>query len=56
MAQIVEIVKATGALQATREAAEEQARLAEGCLAALPASTYRDALLQLSADSVHRSS
>jgi len=56
MAQIVEIVKATGALQATREAAEEQARLAEACLAALPASTYRDALLQLSADSVHRSS
>ena len=38
------------------EAAEEQARLAEGCLAALPGSIYRDALLQLSADSVHRSS
>jgi len=56
MAQIVEIVRATGALQATREAAEAQARLAEGCLAALPASAFRDALLQLSADSVHRSS
>jgi octaprenyl-diphosphate synthase len=56
MAQIVEIVKSTGALQATREAAEAQARLAEGCLAALPASIYKDALLQLSADSVHRSS
>ncbi|WP_230180730.1 octaprenyl diphosphate synthase [Aquabacterium sp. CECT 9606] len=56
MAQIVDIVKTTGALQATREAAEEQARLAEGCLVALPGSVYRDALLQLSADSVHRSS
>ncbi|RZI82660.1 MAG: octaprenyl diphosphate synthase [Rubrivivax sp.] len=56
MAQIVEIVKATGALQATREAALAQARLAEGCLTALAPSVYRDALLQLSADSVHRSS
>ena len=56
MAQIVDIVKTTGALQATREAAEEQARLAEGFLAALPGSTYRDALGQLSAESVDRSS
>jgi octaprenyl-diphosphate synthase len=56
MAEIVEIVRATGALEATREAAREQAELAKGCLAALPASEWREALLELSFDSIHRSS
>jgi len=56
MAQIVEIVKATGALEATREAAQAQAELAKACLDVLPASDYREALLQLSLDSIHRSS
>ncbi|MGQ0595920.1 octaprenyl diphosphate synthase [Aquabacterium sp.] len=56
MAEIVAIVKATGALEATREAAQAQAELAKGCLDALPASEYREALLELSFDSIHRSS
>jgi octaprenyl-diphosphate synthase len=56
MPQIVEIVKATGALEATREAAQAQADQAQACLDKLPDSTYRDALLQLSVDSIHRSS
>lgn len=56
MAQIVEIVKATGALEATREAAQVQAEQAKACLDKLPASVHRDALLELSFDSIHRSS
>ncbi|MDE2402284.1 MAG: polyprenyl synthetase family protein [Burkholderiales bacterium] len=56
MGEIVEIVKATGALQATREAAQAQARLAQGHLDALEPSSYRDALLELALDSVSRSS
>ena len=56
MAEIVEIVKATGALQATREAAQAHAEQAQRCLQALPASPWREALLQLSFDSIHRSS
>lgn len=56
MAQIVEIVKRTGALDATREAAQAQADQAQRCLDALPASQWREALLQLSFDSIHRSS
>jgi octaprenyl-diphosphate synthase len=56
MAQIVEIVRATGALEATREAAQAQAEQAKACLSTLPASEYREALLQLSFDSIHRSS
>jgi len=56
MAQIVEIVKETGALEATREAAQAQAEQAKACLALLPESVYRQALLELSFDSIHRSS
>ncbi|HET8871823.1 MAG TPA: octaprenyl diphosphate synthase, partial [Aquabacterium sp.] len=56
MAQIVEIVKATGALEATRDAAKEQAEQAKQALAALPDSKFKDALLQLAFDSIHRSS
>lgn len=56
MPQIVEIVKATGALEATREAALAQAELAKQCLTGLPASEFKDALLELALASIHRSS
>ena len=56
MAQIVEIVKATGALDATREAAQAQVDQAQRSLSTLPQSEWREALLQLSFDSIHRSS
>ena len=55
MPQVIEIVRRTGALEATREAAQAQARQAERCLEALPASEWREALLQLSIDSIQRS-
>ncbi len=53
--QIVEIVRATGALEATREAAKEQAQLAAAQLDLLPASQWREAMLNLSFDSIARS-
>jgi octaprenyl-diphosphate synthase len=53
---ILAIVRRTGALDATRRAAEEEAEKARGCLAVLPESWARSALLELSARSVHRSS
>jgi len=56
MPEIVAIVKATGALEVTRTAAQQQAEVAKQCLDALPASEFREALLQLSFDSIHRSS
>jgi octaprenyl-diphosphate synthase len=56
MPQIVEIVRATGALDATREAAQGQAQLAVEALSTLPSSQWKEALLQLSADSIARSS
>ena len=56
MPQIVDIVKATGALEATREAAQAQAELAKQCLTELPASEFKDALLELALASIHRSS
>ncbi len=56
MADIVAIVRATGALDATREAAQAQAERAKASLALLPPSEAREALLQLSFDSIRRSS
>jgi octaprenyl-diphosphate synthase len=53
--EIVEIVRATGAIAATRDAAREEARKAEAQLALLPSSIYRQALLDLCAQSVDRS-
>jgi len=53
---IVEVVRATGALQATREAARAEADKARAALKALPESPYRQALLELCARSVDRSS
>jgi octaprenyl-diphosphate synthase len=56
MAEIVAIVRETGALEATREAARDQVVRAQAHLALLPESPWREALLQLSADSIKRSS
>jgi octaprenyl-diphosphate synthase len=53
---IIAIVRRTGALDATRQAAEKEAGEARACLAALPPSPAREALLELCARSVHRSS
>ena len=53
---IVSIVRKTGALEATREAAYLEAEQARRCLDTLPASPARDALLELCSRSIHRSS
>ena len=52
--RIVEIVKQTGALDATREAAALQARRAIACLYALPANEHTNGLLQLAAQLLER--
>ena len=54
--QILDIVRRTGALSATREAAEHEAAKAQACLALLPESAARRALLDLCAGSTSRSS
>jgi octaprenyl-diphosphate synthase len=56
LAEVVGIVRRTGALEATREAARAEAELARGSLAALPPSKAREALLELCVRSVERSS
>ena len=56
LADIVSIVGRTGALEATRAAAESEAEQARRSLATLPASAARAALLELCARAVHRSS
>ena len=56
LAEIISIVKATGALDATREAALLEAEKAKLCLKDLPDSRAREALLELCVQSVHRSS
>ncbi len=53
--EIVTIVRRTGALDATRAAAQLEAEKARDCLATLPDSTARTALLELCLRSVHRS-
>jgi octaprenyl-diphosphate synthase len=53
--EVIDIVRQTGAIQATRDAASEQARLAQQALAVLPPSAYRDALLRLSDSLTDRS-
>ena len=55
LAEIVAIVRATGAIDATRDAARAEAEKARVALAVLPATRYRDALLDLSVRSVDRS-
>ena len=54
--EIVQIVKATGAIGATRDVARAEIAVARKCLDFLPASEYREALLELCARSVDRSS
>lgn len=51
---ILHIVEATGALQYTVDAAERQAKLAQGALLALPSSEYTEALHQLTNFSIKR--
>jgi octaprenyl-diphosphate synthase len=55
LADIVSIVRATGALDATRDAARAEADKASQCLARLPQGPYRAALLELLVRSVDRS-
>ena len=56
LSDIVEIVRETGALAATRDAARGEAEKARRTLDALPHSPHRDALLELCVRSVERSS
>jgi len=55
LGEIVTIVRDTGALELTREAAREEADKARACLQHLPGSRYREALLELCVRSVDRS-
>ena len=54
--EILAIVRRTGALDATRTAAQDEADKARALLQALPASRARTALLELCVRSIHRSS
>ena len=54
--EIVEIVRRTGAIAATRDAARTESQKAAKAVAGLPPSEYRAALLDLSLRSVERSS
>ena len=55
LAEIVAIVRRTGAIEATRSAAKAEADKAMQSLEVLPASAFRQALLELCARSVERS-
>ena len=54
--EILAIVRRTGALAATRDAARAEADKAQASITALPESAARQALLELCARSVERSS
>ncbi|MBQ0932305.1 octaprenyl diphosphate synthase [Ideonella alba] len=54
--EIIAIVRATGAIEATRQAARDEAERARACLSALPASEAKIFLLELAVRSVERSS
>lgn len=56
LAEIVSIVRRTGAIEATRDAARAEADKARSNLSALPPSVHREALLEFCARSVERSS
>jgi octaprenyl-diphosphate synthase len=56
LADIVAIVRRTGAIEATREAARAEADKARSNLSALPPTVHREALLEFCARSVERSS
>jgi octaprenyl-diphosphate synthase len=53
---VLAIVRRTGALDRTRDAAQREADIARAALHALPPSRAREALLELCAQSIHRSS
>lgn len=55
LAEIVEIVRTTGALDATREAARAEAKVARECLSLLPLNKWQESLLEFAAQSVERS-
>jgi octaprenyl-diphosphate synthase len=54
LAEIVEIVRSTGALEATRAAASAEAERAIAALNILPASEYREAMHALAAQLLDR--
>jgi octaprenyl-diphosphate synthase len=54
--QIIDVVRRTGAIEATRDAAEDEIARARANLDVLPAGRARDALLELCGRAVHRSS
>lgn len=56
LSQIIEVVRGTGAIEATRSAAEEEIARARANLDVLPAGRAREALLELCIRAVHRSS
>jgi octaprenyl-diphosphate synthase len=56
LADIVQIVRRTGAITATRDAARAEADKARRSVAGLPASAHREALLELCVRSVERTS
>ena len=56
LGEVVEIVRATGALVATRDAARAEAQKARHAIDLLPASEFHDALIDLCVRSVERSS
>jgi octaprenyl-diphosphate synthase len=56
LAEIVEIVRRTGALEATRDAARQEAEKARVSLSMLPPSPHKEALIEFCVRSVDRSS
>lgn len=54
--EVIEVVRRTGSIAATREAAREQIQLAQQSLVGLRPSIYRDALINLCVRSLDRSS
>ena len=54
LAEVLDIVRRSGALDATRDAAQAEANRARECLRVLPEGQAREALLELCARSVHR--
>ena len=56
LGEIVSVVRRTGALDAARSVARDEAAKAHGCLRLLPPSAHHDALLELCVRSVDRSS
>lgn len=56
LAEVIDVVRRTGSIQATRDAAREQVAHAQRSLSALHPSIHRDALIELCKSSVERSS